>query len=60
MYSTNIHCNKISLADSEGGGGDVRPSLKNKKSQINIKKINGEERKERERREVQSLRLKLS
>ena len=44
-----------------GGGREVRPRKKNnKKSQINT--INGEERKhtERERREVQSLCLKLS
>ena len=43
-----------------GGGRDVRPPPKKpKKPKINTK-INGEERKQRERREVQSLRLKLS
>ena len=58
----------LPLADLEGGGRDVRPPKKRKKTQINTKKINGEERKqrerererERERREVQSLRHKLS
>ena len=40
------------LVDSKGG---ERPKTPNKH-----KKINGEERKQRERREVQSLRLKLS
>ena len=45
-----------------GGGRDVRPPKKTPNSLINTNKINGEERKqrERERREVQSLRLKLS
>ena len=46
-----------------GGGRDVRPPKKlKKKTNRHSKKINGEEReqREREKREVQSLRLKLS
>ena len=44
------------LADSEGGEGDVRPPpLKNQKIPNKHKKINGEERKQREREERFSL-----
>ena len=43
------------LADSEGGKGDVRPPLKNQKIPNKHKKINGEERKQREREERFSL-----
>ena len=51
----------LTLADSEGSGRDVRPPKKKQhKTPNKHKKINGEERKQRERREVQSLRLKLS
>ena len=55
VYFTNKEKKYLALADSEGGGRDVRSLLKTKN-----KKINGEERKQRERREVQSLRFKLS
>ena len=51
----------ISLADSEGGGRDVPPPpLKKQKTQINIKNKWRRKKTEREKREVQSLRLKLS
>ena len=43
-----------------GGGGDVRPLKKTPKTNKHQKMINGEERKQRERRDVQSLRFKLS
>ena len=49
----------LSLADSEGGGRMFAPPLKKPKKTNKHKKINGEERKQRERREVESLRLKL-
>ena len=49
----------LPLADSEGGGGDVRPPpLKSPNKHKKTEKK--EKQRERERREVQSLRLKLS
>ena len=52
---THLNFYKIFTGGFRGGGGDVRPTKKTKKSQINIKKMNGEERKQREREERFSL-----